>query len=233
MKVVITGASGAIGQQLARIYARRGASLFLVGNTHYDALVALADELTAAYGVWCIAYRADLGDAVAVQAAMQQALAAFGHIDCLVNNGAMALVRAFAETTLEDWSRVLAVNLTAAYVTCHALLPAMYHRGGSIVNVSSMWGTLGASCECAYAASKAGLEALTRSLAQEYEGRVRINALAPGFVDTPMNHLSATEKQAFFALHPTMVCLDAAQVAQAIADLADSDNNGTIVRLGW
>ena len=234
MKVAITGASGAIGQQLAQLYAQKGASLYLLGNNHYRQLTTLADDLTARYGVWCIADKVDLSDADAVNAAMARCLGAFGHIDCLINNAAVGLVRPFADTTLADWQRVFAVNLTAPYLLCQAVLPTMARHGGSIVNVSSMWGTLGASCESAYAAAKAGLDAMSKSLAQEYAGYVRVNVLAPGFVDTPMNaRLSPAEKQDFFARHPTMRCLTAAEVAQAVVDLADSPQSGVFVKLGW
>lgn len=234
MIVVITGASGAIGKEAARLFAQKGASLCLLGYAHYDDLQQEAQRLQECYGVRVVTAKADFAMPDEVRRVLEYALAVFGHVDCLVNNAALSSIKPVSDLSLDEWQRVLAVNLTAAFVAAQAVLPSMYHRGGSIVNVSSMWGTLGASCETAYAASKGALNALGKSLAREYEGTVRVNTLSLGFVDTPMNaHLSNAEKEAFFAENPSMRLLSPREAAQAIVRLADSKKSGQIVRLGW
>jgi 3-oxoacyl-[acyl-carrier protein] reductase len=146
----------------------------------------------------------------------------------------VSLVKPVSMMTDAEWERVIAVDLSACYYTCRCVLDGMYHRGGSIVNVSSMWGQLGASCEVAYSAAKAGVEGLTKALAEEYDGTVRVNALSLGFVDTPMNgHLSAEEKAQFFADNPTMRCLSAQEAAEAVWRLATDTVSGCVERLGW
>lgn len=232
--VIITGASGAIGQQLGLQFAQEGHNVCLLAHAHIDAAQQLAAECSRLYGVRAVAAQADLQVPEEIERALDYAYAALGHPDCLVNNAAIAPIVPVSCMSLAEWRQVLDINLTACFCTCKRVLATMYHTGGSIVNVSSMWGQLGASCEVAYSASKAGLEGMTRALAQEYEGRVRINAVALGYVDTPMNdHMALADKQAFFAEHPTMRCLTPQEAARAVVQLSKEERSGDIVRLGW
>lgn len=232
--VIVTGASGAIGQQICRQFAADGHNVCLLANAHIQQAQQTAQECSRQYGVRCVTAKADLANPDEIDAAIDYAYQALGHPDCLVNNAAIAPIVPVSCMSVAQWQQVLAVNLTAAFCTCKRVLATMYHTGGSIVNVSSMWAQLGASCEVAYSASKAALEGMTRALADEYEGRVRINALALGFVDTPMNaHMSEAEKADFFAANPTMRCLTPQQAAKAVWQLSKEECSGTVVRLGW
>lgn len=232
--VIVTGATGAIGQKICELFAASGEDVCLCCGHRVELAATLADDLAARYGVRTVWRAVDLEDAGAIREAMGYFLSVFGHCDYLVNNAAVSLVKPVSMTSDAEWARVIAVDLSACYYTSAAVLPGMYHRGGSILNVSSMWGQLGASCEVAYSAAKAGLEGMTRALAEEYEGAVRINAIALGYVDTPMNaHMTEADKAAFFAENPTMRCLSAQEAAQAIYDLAHEAVSGEVRRLGW
>lgn len=232
--VIVTGATGAIGQEICKCFAQAGEDVCLCYHAREEAAVRLAAKLAADYGVRTVWHAVDLADPLSVRDAFTYFLQVFGHCDYLVNNAAVAPIRPVSCTTDEDWRLVIDVNLSGCFYTARQVLDGMYHRGGSIVNVSSMWGSLGASCEVAYSASKAGLEGMTRALADEYEGTVRINAIALGYVETPMNaHMTAEDKAAFFAEHPSMRPLTAAEAAQAVYELAKADVSGEVRRLGW
>ena len=232
--VIITGATGAIGRELCRLFAAAGENVAVCCHTRREEAAMLAATLAETYGVRAVWHEVDLASPASIREAFGYFAAALGHADYLVNNAAVSLVKPVSMMTDEEWERVIAVDLGAAYYTCRAVLDEMYHRGGSIVNVSSMWGQLGASCEVAYSAAKAGLEGFTKALAEEYDGSVRVNAVALGYVDTPMNaHLSAEEKAQFFADNPSMRCLTPQEAAEAVYAVATSGETGRIVRLGW
>ena len=133
--------------------------------------------------------RADVSDSAQVDALCAQALSAFRHVDVLINNAAIAQQALLTDLSDQDWRRMMAVNLDAAFYCCRALLPGMISRRcGSILNVSSMWGQVGASCEVSYSAAKAGLIGFTKALAKEVApSGVRVNCLCPGVIDTDMN----------------------------------------------
>ena len=134
-------------------------------------------------------YRADLKEEAQVEALFSAAEKDFGFLEGLVNNAGSAWKGLFTDMTLQDWQDVMDADLTSVFLCCRRALPAMIRqKRGSIVNVSSMWGQVGASCEAAYSAAKAGVIGLTKALAKE-EGPsgVRVNCLAPGVIDTPMN----------------------------------------------
>jgi len=150
------------------------------------------------------------------------ALLETGRIDVLVNNAGLASWGLLTETPEETWDRVLATNLKSGYLLSHAVLPNMIqNKAGSIVNVSSMWGVLGASCEAAYAASKAGLIELTRSLAQEVApAGIRVNAVSPGVIQTDMiRGFKEEELSALIDRTPLHRIGTAQEVAEAVAFL--------------
>ena len=155
MIAVITGATGAIGQQICREFARHGIDVAVCYNRREAEAQALAAEL--ARSVRAVAVGLSLEDPTSIARAFDYIHSVFGHVDYLVNNAGISLIKPLLDTTPDEWQRMLAVNLTSAYYTCRQVLPKMYHTGGSILNVSSMWGSLGASCEVAYATAKAGL----------------------------------------------------------------------------
>ncbi len=186
--VLVTGASGGIGRAIALELARRGWSVALQYRRNQQAAEELEREILRLGGSGK-AYQADLTDEAQVEDLFAAAERDLGFLEGLVNNAGSAWKGLFTDMTLADWRGVMDADLTSMFLCCRRALPSMIRqKRGSIVNVSSMWGQVGASCEAAYSAAKAGVIGLTKALAKE-EGPsgVRVNCLAPGVIDTPMN----------------------------------------------
>ena len=221
---LVTGASGGIGQAVARELARRGWGVAL----HYwknEASARRLEEEILAQGGSARRYQADLTDPAQVEALFAAAEEDFGCLEGLVNNAGTAWKGLFTDMTLEDWRQVLDSDLTSVFLCCRRALPPMIRRKrGSIVNVSSMWGQVGASCEAAYSAAKAGVIGLTKALAKE-EGPsgIRVNCLAPGVVRTPMNgDLSPEDLAALREETPLERIGSPEEIAQAAAFLLEN-----------
>jgi 3-oxoacyl-[acyl-carrier protein] reductase len=182
---LITGASGGIGQAVARELARQGYAVCLHYFHHEPA--ALAEELRAA-GTDAVTVQADIARRAAVEAAAARAEAALGPVTLLVNNAGIDHEGLFQDMDDALWDRCFAVNVTGARNAVCAVLPNMLRaKAGAIVNISSIWGLRGASCEVAYACTKAALIGMTRSLALELApSGIRVNCVAPGCIDTDM-----------------------------------------------
>ena len=221
---LVTGASGGIGQAVALELARRGWGVAL----HYwknEASARRLEEEILAQGGSARRYQADLTDPAQVEALFAAAEEDFGFLEGLVNNAGTAWKGLFTDMTLEDWRQVLDSDLTSVFLCCRRALPPMIRRKrGSIVNVSSMWGQVGASCEAAYSAAKAGVIGLTKALAKE-EGPsgIRVNCLAPGVVRTPMNgDLSLEDLAALREETPLERIGSPEEIAQAAAFLLEN-----------
>lgn len=185
---LITGASRGIGRACARLFAENGYSVLINYHRSEQAAQELLRELLDK-GCDARLLRADVSNSAQVDALCKQALSAFRHVDVLINNAAIAQQALLTDLSDQDWRRMMAVNLDAAFYCCRALLPGMIsRRSGSILNISSMWGQVGASCEVSYSAAKAGLIGFTKALAKEVApSGVRVNCLCPGVIDTDMN----------------------------------------------
>lgn len=181
--VFITGGSRGIGAACVRAFCKEGRPTAFTYAARKDKADALATETDA------LALPADSADRDAVERAVQAAREACGAIDTLVCNAGIAQQKLFQDISDEEWLHMLNVNLMGAVRAVRAVLPDMLHRQkGSIVIVSSMWGERGASCESHYAASKAALIGLAKSLALELgPSGIRVNCVAPGVIDTDMN----------------------------------------------
>ena len=221
---LVTGASGGIGQAVARELARRGWGV----APHYwknEASARRLEEEILAQGGSARRYQADLSDPAQVEALFAAAEEDFGFLEGLVNNAGTAWKGLFTDMTLEDWRQVLDSDLTSVFLCCRRALPPMIRRKrGSIVNISSMWGQVGASCEAAYSAAKAGVIGLTKALAKE-EGPsgIRVNCLAPGVVRTPMNgDLSPEDLAALQEETPLERIGSPEEIAQAAAFLLEN-----------
>ncbi|HAN50950.1 MAG TPA: 3-oxoacyl-ACP reductase [Lachnospiraceae bacterium] len=193
----ITGASRGIGAGIARSLAAQGYSLGLSCQKSSDAIHDLADSLAEEYGISVSVYIFDVADHNAVSSAAEDFLREYGHIDVLINNAGISYVGLFTDLTYEEWNRIVNVNLSSSFYTAKAFLPSMVEKkSGDIINISSMWGNVGASCEVAYSATKGGVNAYTKALAKEVApSGITVNAIACGVIDTDMNgHLDATEK---------------------------------------
>ena len=194
---LVTGSSRGIGRAIAVELAREGWAVCVNYLEHREAAEDLV-RLLRAEGWEAIAVRADVSDRDAVEAMVRTAQAELGPIELLVNNAGISYQGLFQETSNEIWDRTLAVNLTGARNAAQAVLPHMLsEKRGCIVNISSMWGLRGASCEVAYACSKAAIIGLTRSLALELApSGIRVNCVAPGCIETDMVRVLGEETRA-------------------------------------
>ncbi len=182
---IITGGSGAIGAALAAEFSKDYSVVFTYLNNERS-----ARQLAEKYGAQAV--RCDISDPEEVKK-LEPFLA-----DCrlLINNAGISQIKLFTDITDNDWNRMVGVNLSGVFYMSRAAVPAMVHRkDGCIINVSSVWGVYGASCEVHYSAVKAGVIGMTKALAKELgPSGIRVNCIAPGVIDTPMNsHLSAEE----------------------------------------
>lgn len=186
--VLITGASRGIGADTARVFAQNGWDVALNYNSSEGRALTLEREL-AAMGVRAFAVKADVADAVQVRAMVARINARLGEIDALVNNAGVAQQKLFTDLTEDDWNRMFDVNVKGMFHCAQAVARQMIDRhAGSIVNLSSIWGMTGGSCEVHYSAAKAAVIGFTKALAKELGlSRVRVNCVAPGVIDTEMN----------------------------------------------
>lgn len=186
--VLITGASRGIGRAAAVAFARNGYNVAVNYCKSKEKAAALADELNS-YGVMTAAYQADVSNKTEVEEMFRKAEQELGKISALVNNAGIAEQILFSDITEEKWDRMFAVNVKGAYNCTQAVLPSMIHeKYGRIINVSSMWGISGASCEVHYSASKAALIGFTKALAKEVGlSGITVNCVAPGVIGTDMN----------------------------------------------
>ena len=186
--VLITGASGGIGRALVRRFAGVGYQVAV----HYFRNRDGAEEAVrdaAMVGAPARCYPADLRDPSQVSAMAAAVAAELGEVTHLVNNAGYSRQSLFTEISSEEWEQMFAVHVHGAFYCCKAVLPAMIRRKeGSIVNISSIWGQIGASCEVHYSAAKAALDGMTKALAKELgPSGIRVNSIAPGVIDTDMN----------------------------------------------
>ena len=218
---LVTGASGGIGSAAARALHGAGAAVVLSG-TREGVLRELADEL----GERAHAMPCDLGDPAAVDALPKAAAAAAGSLDILVNNAGVTRDQLFMRMSDEDWARVIDVNLTAAMRLCRGAIRGMMKaRWGRIVNVGSVVGAIGNPGQAAYAAAKAGLTGMGKSLAHEVASRgITVNTVAPGFVDTAMTEkLTGEQRTELLAQVPMGRMGTSEEVAAAILYLASPE----------
>ncbi len=185
-KAMVTGASAGIGAEICAVFADAGADIVAVARDAAG-LAATAETVRAA-GRKCLTLEADLATIEGPKRAAAEALAAWGTIDILINNAGIALVAPALELSVEDWDRTMAVNLRAPFLLAQALAPAMIaQRWGKIVNISSQTGVIAIDDHAAYASSKGGLNALTKSLMAEWaRHNVQVNAICPTVIMTPM-----------------------------------------------
>lgn len=218
----VTGGSRGIGRAVVRRLAEEGYAVGIDYLQAEDQAKALEEELRR-QGRAALAVRGDVSDRETITAAIRRVEDAFGPVTVLVNNAGIARQHQFQDITGDFWRRIFAVNVDGAYHTIQAVLPHMLHeKAGSIVNVSSIWGQRGASCEVAYSATKAALIGLTRSLAMELApSGIRVNCVAPGVIDTDMVRVLGDETLAELAEETPLGRLGTPEdIARAVAFLA-------------
>ena len=232
--ILITGASHGVGRAFAIACAQSGrfSKIILNGGSDKAALDDTARRVLAAGDLVCAADVGDVGDLSYVESLRKR----FGPVDTLVNNAAISRVGLLTDMAPEDWDRVMKVNVTSLYNTCHTFVPDMVSAGsGQILNVSSVWGLAGASCEVAYSASKGAVNAFTKALAKELApSHIRVNAIALGIVGTRMNaHLSEAEKAEIRNQIPAGYIVSPQEAAEGLLKLLTMPEyvNGEIVRM--
>ena len=182
---VITGASRGIGKSIAEEFASSGYDLIICCKNNIDALKDLAESLIAKYKVNVTPIKCDMADPNAVESLFKD----IDSLDVLINNAGIAHMGLLSDMTYDDWHRVIDTNLSSAFYTCKNSIPLMLKsKQGKILNISSVWGNVGASTEVAYSASKGGLNSFTKALAKELApSNIQVNAIACGLIDTDMN----------------------------------------------
>lgn len=184
---VVTGGASGIGKAVVRALCNDGFAVAINYNSSEAQALALASELSV-NGSKVITIKADVSSSSDVNNMMNTVKEVLGTPDVLVNNSGIAQQKLFTDITDDDWSRMIGVNLTGVFNACRAVLPFMIHeKKGRIINISSMWGQVGASCEVHYSAAKAGVIGLTKALAQEVApSGITVNCVAPGAIETKM-----------------------------------------------
>ena len=199
--VLITGASRGIGYAIAHRFAKAGCSLVITCSKSADALMQLKKELEDIYHVSVLASVGNIGDYHYVTNLFDEIRETFGGVDIVVNNAGISHVGLLTDMTPEEWTTLMDTNLSSVFYTSKLAVPYMLSKqDGKIINISSIWGNVGASCEVAYSASKGGMNAFTRALAKELApSNIQVNAIACGCIDTQMNACFSEEERAALA----------------------------------
>ena len=257
--ILITGASRGIGRAIAKEFAQTDCNLFVNSLHGGEKLTECVDELTSIRrgraGTGCIvALKGDVGDPGFVRSmfaeikrhtqsfdgAMKSDANGPARIDILINNAGISYVGLLQDMTDDQWDRIVATNLSSVHYCCREAIPGMLSAGGGrIINISSVWGSVGASCEVAYSATKGGVNAYTKALARELApSHISVNAIACGCIDTDMNRIfSEAERTALCEEIPAGRFAEPEEVAKLVRAIAEQSDylTGQIITLdgGW
>ena len=226
--VLVTGASGGIGEAIAVTFWQKGCKVILHYNSNGTELLKLCDALNESRPYSAIAVSADLTKREEVNFLFNQGEDAFGDIDILVNNAGISQQKMFCDITDADWDKIFDLNMKAVFYCCQRAVPSMVHnKKGKIINISSMWGEVGASCEVHYSASKDAVIAFTKALAKELGlSGIQVNCVTPGLIDTPMNsHLDENTINAIKEETPLGKIGTPQDVAKSVLFLGSSDSD--------
>lgn len=217
--VLITGGSRGIGRAAAGAFAQEGAAVAIAYAHGAQEAEGVAEALRRS-GRRALAIRANVSRTNDVQALIKQVVETWGGLDVLVNNAGIVARTRFEEISVREWEEMLGVNLTGAFLCSQAAAPVLRQRGGVIVNIASIRGLIGGSSP-AYASSKGGLVALTKTLARDLAPHVRVNAVAPGYTDTATQaHLTVEERTRIAARIPLGRFAEPEEIARAVLFLA-------------
>lgn len=195
--IIVTGASKGIGKEISKELAKKGNTIIANYNKSEKEIKELQQELEK-QNIKIDIYKADISKREEAANLVKYTIQKYGKIDVLINNAGISQIKEFTQITDEDWNNMINTNLNSVFYmsqeACHNMI---HNKKGCIINISSIWGITGASCEVHYSVSKAGVDALTKALAKELgPSNIRVNSIAPGIINTEMNaHLSEEEKQ--------------------------------------
>lgn len=235
-KALVTGASRGIGKAIAIELAKNGYDIYAVCKQSMQVLEECCHNLEEEYGIRAAAIRADVASAESVEGLFEK----IADIDVVINNAGISHIGLMTDMSVEEWQTVMDTNLNSLFFVCRRAVPLMLRkRKGKIVNISSVWGNVGASMEVAYSASKGGMNAFTKALAKELApSNIQVNAIACGVIDTEMNGCFDEEERAALCEEiPADRFGQAAEVASLVLQLIQGNEylTGQIITLdgGW
>ncbi len=221
----ITGASKGIGAAVALLLAQKGYQIIVHYEKDHQSAVAVKEKIEA-YGVSALLCQGDVSKEEDVKNVYEQAIERFSKIDVLINNAGISQQQLFTDYRLDEWQRMMDVHVTGTFLCSRIVLPSMISRkSGKIINMSSIWGIAGGSCEVAYSTAKAAIIGMSKALAKEVAPcGITVNCVAPGAVDTEMmSDFSEDEKEAFFEQIPVGRMASPMEIASLIAFLCEND----------
>ncbi len=236
--VIITGGSRGIGEAIVKELAKEGHNIILNYNKSEQKAKKIQEESTK-NGQHVEIFQADVSKREEVKKLVNFAISKYKNIDILINNAGISQTKLFTDITQEDWNTIINTNLTSAFHMCQEVLPNMIHnKKGCIINISSIWGTTGASCEVHYSVAKAGLDGLTKALAKEVgPSNIRVNSIAPGIIETDMNkNISRSDKNDIISEIPLGRIGSTLEIAKAVKWLIEDEYvTGQIISVngGW
>ena len=237
--VVVTGASRGIGRAVSIYYAQNGFNVCICCRKNSEMLEKVRQEILN-YGVECIAYTGDIGNFQKCETFFKLIAQSYSKIDILVNNAGTSHIGLLQDMSPDEWHNIVEANLTSVFNCCKLAIPIMLSRhAGKIVNISSVWGCVGASTEVAYSATKGGINSFTKALAKELApSNIQVNAIACGIIDTDMNgFLNDDELQGVLDEVPAGRIGKPEDVAKLAFDITNTSDylTGQVIKLdgGW
>lgn len=238
--VLVTGSTRGIGKATALRFAKEGYPVIINGRQSADALNELKKQIETSFHVPCMAFLGDLGNFETVQDLFSQIEHIFGGVEILINNAGISHIGLLSELSPEEWTALINTNLSSYFYCCKLAIPHMVSKKrGHIINISSVWGQNGASCETAYSASKGAVNALTKALGKELApSNITVNAIACGVIDTEMNaFLNEQERNALKEEIPAGRFAAPEEVADFVWQLVNTNSylTGQIITFdgGW
>lgn len=232
---LITGGTKGIGKAIALAFMQQGYEVVINYDNDEETALATQEEFNI-LGYCPILLRADVSDEMQVRSMFREFFGIYDRLDVLVNNAGVSLIRVIQDTSSADWDRIFAVNVKGVYHCCRLVADKMIGCGGGcIINIGSVWGEVGASCEAVYSASKGAVMSFTKALAKELApSKVRVNCVSPGVIDTGMNsHLTGDEMEQLIDGIPLGRIGYPEDVAKACVYLADADYvTGEVLSVG-
>ena len=235
---IVTGASRGIGREIAKSLARKGIKVIANYNNSQEKAEELKKELKEE-GYEIEIFKADVSKEEECQKLVEYSIKKYNKIDILVNNAGIDKYQLITEVTKKDWEEIINTNLYSAFCMCQKVLPNMIHnKNGCIINISSIWGIVGASTEVVYSISKAGIDGLTKALAKEVgPSNIRVNSIAPGYIETDINKdVTKEEKEEIIKEIPLEKTGEPKEIAKCVNWLVeDNYTTGQIISIngGW